>query len=68
MAPNSRILRERAIKEALHETGHMFGLVHCADRSCAMSLANNVRQIDGKQTAWCDACAAQVRRTQGVIQ
>jgi len=68
MAPNAEIFLERAAKEALHETGHTFGLVHCADRSCAMSLATNVRQIDGKQAAWCAACAAQLRRSRGVIR
>ncbi len=62
LAPNPEILLERAAKEALHETGHTFGLVHCMDRSCAMSLATNIRQIDGKHAAWCSACAAQLRR------
>jgi archaemetzincin len=56
------VLKERAAKEALHETGHMFGLVHCADRSCAMSLATNVRHIDGKQAAFCAQCGAWLRR------
>jgi len=68
MAPNQEILLERAAKEAMHETGHTFGLVHCADRSCVMSLATNIRQIDGKQAAWCAACAAQVRRAQGAMR
>lgn len=66
LAPNPEVLLERAAKEALHEAGHTFGLVHCVDRSCAMSLATNIRQIDGKQAAWCSACAAQLRRAQGV--
>lgn len=66
MAPHAEIFLERAAKEARHETGHMFGLVHCANRSCAMSLATNVRQIDEKQAGWCAACAAQLRRSQGV--
>jgi archaemetzincin len=68
LAPNHEVLLERAAKEAMHETGHTFGLVHCADRSCAMSLATNIRQIDGKRAAWCSACAAQLRRAQGVIR
>ncbi len=68
MAPNAQILLERVAKEALHETGHMLGLVHCLDRSCAMSLATNVRQIDGKQAAWCSACAARLRQSRGVIR
>ena len=61
LAPNREVFVDRAGKEALHETGHMFGLVHCADRSCAMSLATNVRQIDGKQDAFCAACRARLR-------
>lgn len=62
LAANREIFLERACKEALHETGHTFGLVHCADRACVMSLATNVRHIDGKQAAFCAACAARLAR------
>jgi archaemetzincin len=62
LAINREVFAERAAKEALHETGHMFGLVHCADRACAMSLATNVRQIDTKQAAFCAPCTARLRR------
>ena len=62
LPPNREVLVERAAKEALHETGHMFGLVHCADRSCAMSLATNVRHIDTKQAAFCAPCRARLRQ------
>ncbi len=62
LAPNREIFVERAHKEALHEVGHTFGLVHCADRSCAMALGTNIRQIDGKRAAFCAACAARLRR------
>src|ERR1035438_8205453 len=62
LALNHEVFVERAAKEALHETGHMFGLVHCADRSCAMSLATNVRHIDTKQAAFCAQCGAWLRR------
>jgi len=65
LAPNREVFVERACKEALHETGHMFGLVHCADRSCAMSLATNVRHIDEKHAAFCAPCAARLRRVDG---
>ena len=57
---NADLLGERAWKEALHETGHLFGLVHCADRSCAMALSTGVRQIDSKNGALCEACAGQL--------
>jgi len=66
LAPNREVFVERAAKEALHETGHMFGLVHCADRNCAMSLATNIRQIDTKLPAFCAPCRAHLTRTKGV--
>ena len=62
LAADREIFLERAYKEALHETGHLFGLVHCAERKCAMSLATTVRQIDLKDDAFCAACGARVRR------
>ena len=62
LAPNREIFLERASKEALHETGHTFGLVHCADRHCAMSLSTNVRQIDSKRCEFCAPCEARLRR------
>jgi archaemetzincin len=62
LQPDREVWLGRAHKEALHELGHTFGLVHCADRTCAMSLATHVRQIDLKQAAYCAACAAQLRR------
>ena len=62
LAPNREILLERTLKEALHETGHTFGLVHCADRHCAMSLSTNVRQIDSKRCEFCAPCGARLRR------
>jgi archaemetzincin len=58
---NQEILLERAGKEALHEAGHTFGLVHCSDRECAMSLSTNVRQVDAKR-GYCPACGAHFRR------
>jgi archaemetzincin len=61
LPPNREILLERALKEALHETGHTFGLVHCGERECAMSLSTNVGQIDRKRAGFCPSCAAGVR-------
>ncbi|HUB83828.1 MAG TPA: archaemetzincin family Zn-dependent metalloprotease [Bryobacteraceae bacterium] len=65
--PDREALMERAAKEALHEAGHLFGLVHCTDRTCAMSLATNVRQIDSKQASFCAPCRARLARTKGVL-
>jgi archaemetzincin len=61
LPPSTEVLRDRAWKEALHETGHLFGLIHCADRSCTMTLSTSVRQIDAKRGEFCAACAGQFR-------
>lgn len=59
---NREVFLERAQKEVLHECGHLFGLVHCPDGNCAMSLATGVRQIDFKRAAFCARCAARIER------
>jgi archaemetzincin len=62
LPPDGDVFLRRAATEALHETGHMFGLVHCADLSCAMSLSTGVRQIDRKEAAFCKPCSGRIRR------
>jgi archaemetzincin len=64
LEPDREILLERSAKEALHETGHLFGLAHC-DGSCAMALSTNVRQIDSKPAGFCDVCAGRLARQRG---
>jgi len=54
---DSGLLRERLLKEALHELGHTYGLRHCADYTCVMSSSYGVERIDLKQAAFCSACA-----------
>jgi len=67
LPPDREIFLERAVKEALHESGHTLGLVHCADRACAMSLSTGVRQIDVKSASFCGPCAARARKAVNVI-
>ena len=47
----------RAMKEALHELGHTFGLVHCPVPSCIMTLANDIQHVDRKNIEFCGGCA-----------
>ena len=56
--PDPDLLQARAIKEAVHEIGHTFGLTHCTDVRCPMSLSNNVHHVDTKGHVLCTACAA----------
>ncbi len=46
----------RIRKEVSHELGHTFGLVHCADRSCLMSLSTEILQVDLKSEDFCKDC------------
>ncbi len=61
LAPNREVFLQRAVKEALHEAGHTFSLAHCAERTCVMSLATNIRQIDAKGMGFCGSCARRLR-------
>jgi len=56
LPPDPPLLRARAIKEAVHEIGHTFGLTHCADSTCPMSLSNHVRHVDTKGATLCSRC------------
>ena len=56
LPPNPELVAERLRKEIIHEVGHTLGLVHCPDRSCAMSLANSIWQVDVKEDAFCRGC------------
>jgi archaemetzincin len=53
---NRNLLVSRATKECVHELGHTLGLVHCLEKSCPMSLATNIRQLDIKSASWCPSC------------
>ena len=50
------LVTERLAKEAVHELGHAFGLVHCGTPGCVMSRSSSVRDVDAKSHALCDAC------------
>jgi archaemetzincin len=53
---NQPVLLARLRKAVLHELGHTFSLVHCLNRTCAMALAVNIRQLDGKRDEYCESC------------
>lgn len=57
MAPDGELLIERLRKETLHELGHTFGLIHCPDVTCAMSLSVNLPQVDVKLGWYCEGCS-----------
>jgi archaemetzincin len=56
LPPDEDLLNERIVKELLHELGHSFGLTHCSDRECAMSLATHIELVDAKTGRYCAQC------------
>ena len=54
---NNVLLIERAIKEAIHEIGHTFGMTHCLDHKCVMYFSNSVRNVDVKTDSFCYSCS-----------
>ena len=56
-----RLLVIRAKKEAVHELGHTYGLVHCESPQCVMHYSNSIREVDIRPIEFCDDCLALLR-------
>jgi len=46
----------RAVKEAVHELGHTFGLGHCKNTRCVMHFSNSLADTDYKGKGVCENC------------
>jgi len=57
---DSEILRQRLLKEAVHEIGHTLSLTHCDDSQCVMAPSHAVEWIDLKASSLCEPCQARV--------
>ena len=60
---NEYVFRERALKEAIHELGHTFGLHHCPDIRCIMHFSNRLEDTDIKGPDVCRVCSAKIGRS-----
>ena len=54
------LLLARAVKEAVHETGHLLGLSHCEQPRCVMHFSNAIADTDSKGPGFCEDCLARL--------
>lgn len=60
---DDRLLRDRLLKESVHELGHTFNLRHCEDYRCAMASSHAVEWIDLRESSWCEDCREKTHAT-----
>lgn len=59
---DSGLLLERLCKEAIHELGHTFNLIHCNEHRCVMGSVANVTGVDLKSERFCLSCLQRLRQ------
>jgi archaemetzincin len=67
LPPDAGLFLDRACTEAVHELGHTFGLVHCRDVACAMSLSTSIEHVDAKAASLCPSCGRLLRDSIGSL-
>ncbi len=54
--PDKGLFHLRAVKEAIHEISHTYGLSHCPNLKCIMYFSNNLKDTDRKGPGFCNIC------------
>ncbi len=55
-----KLLLDRTLKIAMHETGHMFSMKHCTKYECLMSGTNHLAETDRRPLDNCPECMAKL--------
>lgn len=58
--PDQGLLRDRLLKECVHELGHTLDLRHCQNYRCAMASSHAVEWIDLRESTMCPSCRSQM--------
>ena len=56
------VLEARSRREALHETGHLLGLIHCREPGCVMRFSPSAEEVDLKDDRFCPRCSERLRQ------
>ncbi|MDA8213998.1 MAG: archaemetzincin family Zn-dependent metalloprotease [Nitrospiraceae bacterium] len=59
---------ERAVKTAVHELGHTYGLVHCHDNKCVMYFSYNLSDTDYKGKEFCIKCQETLDKSKNLFR
>jgi archaemetzincin len=54
------VFLERAVKEAIHEIGHLKGLEHCDNPKCVMHFSSALKDTDIKKKTFCAKCWSKI--------
>ena len=60
LPPDQELLKERLIKEIIHELGHLLDLRHCSNYKCVMASSHTVDDIDIKGKNYCGRCLKKI--------
>ena len=54
------LVLRRTLKTAVHETGHMLGILHCIKYECGMNGSNNLEESDRTPLWFCPQCEQKI--------
>jgi archaemetzincin len=61
------LVRDRLLKEAIHELGHTLNLRHCQDYQCTMASSHSVEWIDLRENRLCEACMYELKSNGALV-
>jgi archaemetzincin len=61
----SALILLRSCKVLAHETGHMFGLMHCVFFECLMNGSNHLKESDSQPIHLCPVCLRKLQLSAG---